>query len=68
MLTPKFTNVITLNAQDLVSRFPHSFYLFYLFILGCYAAYGSIKEDTPPCGREGCGGTMNLLRYNIIFQ
>jgi len=30
---------------------------------GCYAAYGSIKEDTPPCSREGCGGTMRLLRH-----
>jgi translation initiation factor 2 subunit 3 len=30
---------------------------------GCYAAYGSIKEDTPPCAREGCGGTMQLLRH-----
>lgn len=29
----------------------------------CFASYGSIKEDTPPCQRKGCGGTMKLLRH-----
>jgi translation initiation factor 2 subunit 3 len=28
----------------------------------CYAAYGSDKEDTPACLRDGCGGTMKLVR------
>eukprot|EP01055_Gregarina_sp_Pseudo9_P005528 Gregarina_sp_Pseudo_9__5527@NODE_724_length_2312_cov_14_842499_g680_i0_p1_GENE_NODE_724_length_2312_cov_14_842499_g680_i0NODE_724_length_2312_cov_14_842499_g680_i0_p1_ORF_typecomplete_len479_score76_25eIF2_C/PF09173_11/1_3e04eIF2_C/PF09173_11/5_5e34GTP_EFTU/PF00009_27/3_6e33GTP_EFTU_D2/PF03144_25/8_4e05MMR_HSR1/PF01926_23/0_0055RsgA_GTPase/PF03193_16/51RsgA_GTPase/PF03193_16/1_6_NODE_724_length_2312_cov_14_842499_g680_i08762273 len=29
----------------------------------CYASYGSAHTDTPPCLREGCGGTMKLLRH-----
>eukprot|EP01128_Nolandella_sp_AFSM9_P000233 TRINITY_DN10405_c0_g1_i1.p1 TRINITY_DN10405_c0_g1~~TRINITY_DN10405_c0_g1_i1.p1 ORF type:complete len:491 (+),score=121.70 TRINITY_DN10405_c0_g1_i1:78-1475(+) len=30
---------------------------------GCYAAYGSLKEDEPICARQGCGGKMKLLRH-----
>lgn len=30
---------------------------------GCYKSYPSGKEDTPPCERSGCGGTMRLLRH-----
>jgi len=30
---------------------------------GCYAAYGSDKEDHPSCLRDGCGGTMKLERH-----
>eukprot|EP01027_Heterolobosea_sp_BB2_P003784 GEZU01005718.1.p1 GENE.GEZU01005718.1~~GEZU01005718.1.p1 ORF type:complete len:514 (+),score=132.28 GEZU01005718.1:117-1544(+) len=29
----------------------------------CYAAFGSNTEDTPPCQREGCNGTMQLQRH-----
>lgn len=29
----------------------------------CYASYGSSHTDTPPCLREGCGGTMKLMRH-----
>ena len=29
---------------------------------GCYRSFGSIKEDTPPCERQGCGGKYQLLR------
>eukprot|EP01054_Gregarina_sp_Poly1_P006319 Gregarina_sp_Poly_1__6318@NODE_335_length_9444_cov_64_484270_g283_i0_p7_GENE_NODE_335_length_9444_cov_64_484270_g283_i0NODE_335_length_9444_cov_64_484270_g283_i0_p7_ORF_typecomplete_len214_score24_78GTP_EFTU/PF00009_27/5_3e30MMR_HSR1/PF01926_23/0_00065Dynamin_N/PF00350_23/0_48_NODE_335_length_9444_cov_64_484270_g283_i057756416 len=29
----------------------------------CYASYGSAHTDTPPCAREGCGGTMQLQRH-----
>jgi len=30
---------------------------------GCYRAFGSNKEDNPPCPREGCTGKMKLLRH-----
>lgn len=29
----------------------------------CYASYGSAQIDCPPCKREGCTGTMQLLRH-----
>jgi translation initiation factor 2 subunit 3 len=30
---------------------------------GCYVSYSSDKEINPLCEREGCGGTMDLLRH-----
>jgi len=30
---------------------------------GCYATYGSDKQDDPPCETPGCKGTMELLRH-----
>eukprot|EP01133_Synstelium_polycarpum_P003779 gene3779-4358_t len=29
----------------------------------CYKSHRSSTEDTPPCERPGCGGTMKLLRH-----
>ncbi|RCI15141.1 hypothetical protein L249_6964 [Ophiocordyceps polyrhachis-furcata BCC 54312] len=30
---------------------------------GCYRSFKSDKEVDPPCEREGCGGTLRLLRH-----
>jgi translation initiation factor 2 subunit 3 len=30
---------------------------------GCYRSYKSDKEIDPPCEREGCGGTYELIRH-----
>lgn len=30
---------------------------------GCYATFGSDKQDDPPCEAPGCTGTMELLRH-----
>ena len=30
---------------------------------GCYKSFGSSKEVNPPCEREGCEGTYELIRH-----
>ena len=54
----RFTNAIILNVLRKI-----------LFVLNlhispdCYASYSSDMEPHPKCKREGCGGTMTLLRH-----
>ena len=54
----RFTNAIILNVLRNIL-----FDLNLSISPDCYASYSSDMEPHPKCKREGCGGTMTLLRH-----